>query len=155
YPFPANGVIFIQDNVVVDGQINGARLTIAAATLPVPTDPSQFKNIIIDNDVAYTNFDGTDVIGLIGQGGVDVGLNSDDNLTIDGALVAQNNNVGRFYYSGSSCTNKNRSTLTLFGMIASKARYGFAYTDGTGYNIRNITYDAHMLYAPPPSFPLT
>jgi hypothetical protein len=40
-------------------------------------------------------------------------------------------------------------------MIASYARYGFAYTDGTGYNIRNINYDANLLYAPPPSFPLT
>jgi hypothetical protein len=42
YSFPTNGIIFIQDNVVVDGQINGARLTIAAATLPVPTDVTKF-----------------------------------------------------------------------------------------------------------------
>ena len=40
-------------------------------------------------------------------------------------------------------------------MIASHDRYGFAYTDDTGYVTRNITYDATMLYAPPPSFPLT
>ncbi len=40
-------------------------------------------------------------------------------------------------------------------MIASNKRYGFSYTDGTGYDIRNIIYDANMLYAPPPSFPLT
>jgi len=45
--------------------------------------------------------------------------------------------------------------LSLFGMIASYGRYGFAYTDGTGYTTRHISYDANLLYAPPPNFPLT
>ena len=38
-------------------------------------------------------------------------------------------------------------------MIATNLRYGFAYTDGTGYDIRNIEYDGNLLYGPPPSFP--
>src|SRR3989344_6072485 len=37
YVFPTNGIIFIEDHVVVDGQIDGARLTITAADLPVPS----------------------------------------------------------------------------------------------------------------------
>lgn len=160
YAFPTNGVIFVQDNLVIDGQINGARLTIAAALLPEPSDTNQYKNIIINNDLLYTNFDGTDSIGLVAQGGVDVGLVSDDNLTIGGALMAQHNSVGRFYYTGSGCTisgtdYSKRFTLSLYGMIASYSRYGFAYTDGTGYTNRSINYDANLLYAPPPSFPLT
>jgi hypothetical protein len=40
-------------------------------------------------------------------------------------------------------------------MIATNQRYGFAYTDGTGYLIRNLNYDGSLLYGPPPSFPLT
>jgi hypothetical protein len=40
-------------------------------------------------------------------------------------------------------------------MIASSDRYGFAYTDNTGYATRIINYDANLLYGPPPSFPLT
>lgn len=40
-------------------------------------------------------------------------------------------------------------------MIATNIRYGFAYTDGTGYSSRDIIYDANLLYAPPPSFPLS
>jgi hypothetical protein len=155
YPFPANGIIFIQDHLVIDGQINGARLTITAALLPEPSDTTKFKNIIINNDLSYTNYDGTDSIGLVGQGGVMVGMVSDDNLKIDGALMAQHNKVGRFYYSGNGCTYKNRSVVSLYGMIASYARYGFAFTDGTGYTTRNINYDANLLYAPPPEFPLT
>ncbi len=153
YSFPANGIIFLQDNIVVDGQINGARLTIVAATLPV--DASNYKNIIINNDLMYTNFDGSDVIGLIGQNNIFTGLISDTNLTIDGALIAQNGKVGRPYY-GSDCNPYNhRSSLTLDGMIASNVRYGYAFTDGTGYTTRNINYDANLLYGPPPYFPLT
>jgi hypothetical protein len=157
YNFPSNGIIFMQDDLVVDGQINSARLTITSAVLPVPSDPNNYTNIIINNNLLYTNFDGTDSIGLIGQGGVMVGMISDDNLTIDGALIAQNNVVGRFYYgnSGGTCIYKNRSVISLYGMIASHDRYGFAYTNGTGYTTRIINYDANMLYAPPPNFPLT
>ncbi|MCX6752666.1 MAG: pilus assembly PilX N-terminal domain-containing protein [Candidatus Nomurabacteria bacterium] len=155
YAFPTNGVIFIQDNLVVDGQINGARLTITASLLPEPSDTTQLKNIIINNDLSYTNYDGTDSIGLVAQGGVMVGMISDNNLKIDGALMAQHKAVGRFYYNGSGCDYTKRSVISLYGMIASYARYGFAFTDETGYIIRNINYDANLLYAPPPNFPLT
>jgi hypothetical protein len=40
-------------------------------------------------------------------------------------------------------------------MIGTNVRYGFAYTDGNGYQTRTINYDANLLYGPPPSFPLT
>ena len=153
YNFPNNGIIFIEDNIVIDGQINGARLTITAADL---INPIVNKNIIINNDILYTSYGGADSIGLIGQAGVMVGMISEDNLKIDAALIAQNDRVGRFYYyGGGSCAYKNRSIVSLYGMIASYARYGFAYTDGTGYVTRNISYDANLLYAPPPEFPLT
>ncbi|MEJ0001647.1 MAG: hypothetical protein WDN09_00430 [bacterium] len=155
YAFPANGVMFFEDNVVVDGTINGARLTIIAADLPVPSDTTKYKNIIVNSNLLYTNFDGTDSLGLIAQNAVTTGMVSNDNLTIDGALIAQNDRVGRPYFGGASCAYKNRSTITLYGMIASNARYGYSWTDGTGYATRNIVYDANLLYAPPPSFPLT
>lgn len=155
YVYPANGIIFMEDHTVVNGQINGARLTITAADLPVPSSSSGYKNIIINNDILYTAYDGTDSIGLIGQGGVMVGMISETDLKIDAALIAQNSKVGRFYYGGSSCVYKNRSVISLYGMIASYVRYGFAYVDGTGYATRNIAYDSNLLYSPPPDFPLT
>lgn len=155
YALPVNGIIFIEDHVLVNGTIDGARITIAAADLPVPSGPAGYKNILITNDISYTRYDGTDSIGLIGQGGVLVGMKSEDNLKIDAALIAQNNNVGRPNYSGGSCAWKNRSVISLYGMLASYKRYGFAYTNGNGYATRNLTYDANLLYAPPPNFPLT
>lgn len=159
YPFPVNGLIFLEDDVFVEGQINGGRLTIVAAFLP--DNPPFRKNIIVNNDLLYTNYDGSDVLGLIAQGNVNVGLVSEADLRIDAALIAQNGRVGRHYYrspSGGSqrCSpNHVRQTITLWGMIATNKRYGFAYTDGTGYQTRNLNYDGSLLYGPPPSFPLT
>lgn len=159
YPLPTNGIIFLEDDIFVDGQINGARVTVVAAFLP--DNPPFRKNIIVNNDLLYTSLDGSDVIGLIAQGNINVGMVSEDDLRIDAALIAQNGRVGRFYYrppgGGSNrCSPYHvRQTVTLWGMIATNQRYGFAYTDGTGYQTRNLNYDGSLLYAPPPSFPLT
>ncbi len=154
YAIPANGLIFLEDNVWVKGQINTARVTLIAATLP--DNQATRKSITINNDLLYTNYDGSDVIGLIAQKNISVGLVSDNDLRIDAALIAQNGRVGRFYYETPKCNpNATRSVLTLWGMIATNKRYGFAYTDGTGYTTRNLYYDGNLLYSPPPNFPLT
>jgi len=153
YSFPTStGVIFFEDNVWVDGQIDGARLTIVAAR---PGATSNYPNIIVNNDVQYTNYDGNDVLALIAQGDFRAGFASENDLRIDAAIIAQNGRVGRYYYNSSCGASYIRNSLTLYGMIATNLRYGFAYTNGTGYNTRTINYDANLLYAPPPSFPLT
>lgn len=162
YAFPSNGLIFLEDNVWVEGHIQSARLTIAAGRFP--ENPSTNANIIVNKDILYTYYDGQDVLGLIAQNNINVGLVSNDVLRIDAALVAKNGRVGRYYYrpptsqgqGGSACQEWNvRAVLTTYGMIATNQRYGFAYTDNTGYQIRNIIYDGNLLYSPPPSFPLT
>lgn len=159
YPFPSNGIIFLEDHIFIDGQINQSRLNIVAATLP--DNASTRKNIVINNDLLYTNYDGSDVIGLIAQNNINIGLVSDTDLRIDAALIAQNGRVGRHYYPGPNGTSQRcspyhaRQTITLWGMIATNIRYGFSYTDGTGYQTRSLNYDSDLLYSPPPNFPLT
>lgn len=157
YPFPANGTIFVEDHVWVDGKIDGARLTIAAGLFP--ENPSKYKDIIVNKDLLYTNYDGTDVIGLIAQGDFTVGLISEDDLRIDGAIVSHNRRVGRNYYRPASgnqprCSPYDRrAILTLYGMVASFDTYGFSYTDGSGYQQRILIYDPNLLFSPPPKFP--
>lgn len=153
YPNPANGIIFIEDHAWVDGQINTARITLATGKFP--DNASKRKNIIVNTNLRYSNYTGSDVIALIAQGDFNVGLISDDVLRVDAAIIAQNGRVGRFYYDDKCGTSYVRQSMTLFGMLASSERYGFAYTDGTGYQNRNIMYDGNLLYSPPPSFPLT
>lgn len=152
YTFPANGTIFFEDDVWVDGKIRTAKVTIAAGKFP--DSPSMRKNIIVNNNLLYTNYDGQDVIALIAQGNITTGLISSYDLRIDAALIAQNGRVGRFYYSTACGTEKDRNSITLYGMIGTKGKYGFGYEDSSGYDIRNLTYDQNLLYYPPPNFPL-
>ena len=170
YQLPANGLIFVEDHAWVDGTISDSRVTVASGKFP--DNPSTRTSIILNNDLNYTYTDGRDVISLIAQNNINVGLFSDDILDVDAALIAQNGRIGRYFY-GTSCESSGsgnewrRSTINLYGMIGTYGRYGFTYTGssyncggsvgdiGSGYCNRNISYDANLLYGPPPSFPLT
>ncbi len=148
YTIPDDGVIFVENNVWLSGTINGKRVTIVAANLTSAT----LKNMYIGNDIRYTNYDCTDVLGIIGQNNVEIIRASEDDLRIDGALIAQSGRVGREHYSGSG-GNLVKTTITVFGAMATNQRYGFAWTDNTGYTNRNLYYDNNLLYCPPPYFP--
>ncbi|TAN57933.1 hypothetical protein EPN15_02570 [Patescibacteria group bacterium] len=162
YPLPANGIIFAEDDLWVDGQINTARVTVVAAREPLASGNA---SIIINNDLLYTNYDGQDAVGLIAQTDISVGFYSDTDLRIDAALIAQRGRVGRYYYQPRSASyqynpagcraNIWKNSITSFGSITTNRRYGFAYTDGTGYNLRTLNFDSNLTFAPPPSFPTT
>lgn len=151
--FPANGIMFFEDDLWVSGQVSTARLTIAAARFPVSS--ATYANITTNASLLYTYYDGRDSIGLIAQNHVNVGLGSADTLRVDAAVVAQNGRVGRYHYAVQCGTGYTRNSITLYGMIATNQRYGWAYTDSTGYQNRTITYDGNLLYGPPPNFPIT
>jgi len=159
YAIPNNGLIFIEDSVWVDGKINTAKVTIASGKFPY--NSSKLTNIIVNKSIVYTNYDGQDVVGLIAQGNINIGMNSEDVLRIDAAVVAQNGNVWRYYYKPASGNTSGcapyseRQSIVLNGMIATNNGYGFAYTDGSGYQDRTIIYDPNLLYNPPPGFPFT
>lgn len=146
YPIVNNGVIFVEDNIWLEGTINNKKITVVAANLIGGPQADAYIGI---NNILYTNFDGKDIIGLIGQKNVSVVRGSQNFLTIDAALLAQSGRVGRDYYSSSY----NKNTITVNGSIATKLRYGFAYTDGTGYTNRILNFDNNLLYYPPPYFP--
>ena len=122
-------------------------------------------NIFIERDIEYTNYDGSDIIGIIAESDIEIIRNSENDLKIDGALIAQSGRVGRLHYQGycqarwwiwciNWCSrNDHKNTITTFGSMATNQRYGFAYTDGTGYTDRNLIYDNNLLYYPPPYFP--
>lgn len=169
YTIPANGLIFVEDNVWVEGAISNTRVTVASGKFP--DNAATRTSITVNEDLRYTYTDGRDVISLVAQNNINVGLFSADTLDIDAALMAQNGRIGRFFYE-TDCTSGgtqywHRAAINLYGMIATNLRYGFAYTGsnydcggtigqtGGGYCARNIRYDANLLYGPPPSFPLT
>lgn len=149
YTIPNNGVIFVEDNVWVSGTINNRRVTIVAADLLGGPAPS----VYILNDIRYTNTDGRDIIGIIAQNNVEIAWASENDLRLDAALLAQQGRVGREHYTSKGYSPDSKSVITVYGAIATNLRYGFAWTDGTGYTTRDLYYDNNLLYYPPPYFP--
>lgn len=144
YSIPNNGIIFADNNAWIEGTINNKKVTIA-----VENSSGKGDIYIGTNNLLYTNFDGRDIIGLVAQRNISVVGNSQSNLTIDAALLAQSGRVGRDYYSHAY----DKNSITINGSIATAFRYGFAYTDGTGYDARTLNFDNNLLYYPPPYFP--
>lgn len=167
YPIPDNGVIYVEDNIWLEGQVNNKKVTVVAADLIGGSHP----NIFIQHDIKYSHYDGSDIIGIIAEGDVEIIRDSENDLRIDGALLAQTGRVGRKYYSlryswwwgwtycpcGWTWCEDHKDTITVYGSIATNQRYGFAWGDGcprhTGYTNRNLNYDNNLLYYPPPYFP--
>lgn len=152
---PNNGIVYVANNLWLEGTISNKRVSFVAAELsdePVGGGVSNTggkKNIFLGmNNLLYTNIDGSDIIGLIAQDNITIVRDSLNVLVIDGALLAKEGRVGRCYYDG---TVKN--SITINGSVATNVRYGFAYTNGTGYQIRNLNFDNNLLYYPPPYFP--
>jgi len=156
FNYPSNGVIFVEDNVWVSGKINNKKIIIASARFP--ENPDRMTNIIINDDLLYTNYDGRDVIGLIAQKNINIGLKSKDVLRIDSALIAQNGRVGRYYYSSQCGSEYKREKITVYGSLTTRLRYGFSWVDNlgnwvSGYRLRDLVYNGSLLYFPPPFFP--
>jgi hypothetical protein len=149
---PQGGDMFFEDNLWVRGHINGVRVTIASGRFPV--NVSTYSNITVNNSITYGSFNGSDTIALISQNNISVGLPSDNNLTIDAALIAQNGWIGRYYYNANCGSNYTRNSLTTLGALATNLRSAFYYSP-SGYQTRTYNFDANLLYSPPPSFPLT
>ena len=166
FAIPDNGVIFVEGHAWVEGQINTRRVTVVAANLI----GGGTKHLFIPHGILYTNYDGRDVIGLIAQGSIEVIRDSDATIRIDGALIAQTGRVGRNYYSlkqfwygwdycpcNEMACQDHKTTITLYGAMATSQRYGFAWGDNcprdTGYTNRNLYYDGNLSYYPPPYFP--
>lgn len=153
-PVIDNGVIFVENNIWIEGIINNRKATFVAANLSGGAKASIYLGA---GNLLYTNFDGRDIIGLLAQQDIEVIKNSLDDLTIDAALLSQSGRVGRNYYTPFGCNSQScedhKGTITINGAMATYLRYGFAYTNGTGYRKRVLNFDNNLLYYPPPYFP--
>ncbi|HLD31380.1 MAG TPA: pilus assembly PilX N-terminal domain-containing protein [Patescibacteria group bacterium] len=147
---PANGMIFSDDHVWVEGVVDG-RITIAAGRFPVQEET--YMTIIVNNNLTYKEKAADDVIGLMAQGNVIVPYETPDIMEINAAMLSQYGAVHRPYYDGDL-----KDTLTIFGSQISFAGGGWKYVSGwghviSGYENTNHSYDGNLKYYPPPGFP--
>lgn len=151
---PSNGIIYIEDDIWVEGTVNG-RVMVTAAKLPYVS--STAPNIYIPKNIVYKDKDGTDVLGLLSQHDIVVTYGAPTNLEIDAALIAQNGSAQFFNYQSG---NPIKSSITIFGSIMTFGQWTWTWVDGSNHNISGFntttdTYDNNLLYAPPPGFPLS
>ncbi len=167
YNIPAScGIIFVEDNLWVDGTIDGS-VTVVAAKLP---DSGSNPKIIINGNLTYKAKDGTNSLGLISQSDILIPLYAAPNdLEINGALLAQKGHVMRRYYTSSGWWRRVpwyirdhvlRNSLNLYGAIMTNLVWTWSWVDSngntvSGYKNTQTTYDPNLNYNPPPGFPTT
>lgn len=150
YTIPANGAIFVEDNVWIEGTVNG-RVSIGVGKFPVQ---EPYKRIFISNNLTYAAKASDDVIGLLAQGDIVVPYEAPDVMEIDAALLSQFDKIYRpFYYENM------KDTLTIFGSQISYDGGGWKYVNGwgnviSGFVNTNHSYDANLRFYPPPGFPV-
>ena len=164
---PADGVIFVEDNVWIrSNPVFDGRVTIASGRL---ASSSQQTNAVIADDIKYQAKDGSNAIGIIAENNILIAPYappkpgdpaSEYPFEINAALIAKDGSVSvTSTYLGDDVPYWNNSSkkLSYYGSIATRSTWTWLFTGGDddGFRYNDTTYDYNMLYAPPPSFPIT
>lgn len=151
YLIPDNGLIFIEDDVWVEGIING-RATLVSAVLP--GNENTHTTIHINDNLRYLERDGVSILGLIAQKNIKVPFHAPSNLTIDAVMLAQYGRVFRNQYKDQVIKEK----IEVFGSIITNKIWTWTWVDNfglaiDGYRETNSIYDPRMNDISPPFFP--
>jgi hypothetical protein len=149
---PDNGAVFVEDNIWVDGEVNG-RVTLGAGRFPVL--PSTYQEIYINGNILYSEKASDDVLGLISQGNIIVPLDVPNDMEVDAAALSQFEKIYRPRYNDGYVENI-RNSLTFFGSQISYNGGGWKYGNPvvSGFVNTNHVYDGNLRYYPPPGFPV-
>ena len=166
--YPVNGVIYVNDNVWVEGTNVDGRITIASSGQLNGSGKTAATSIAIVGNLTYSHKDGTVAVGLIAQNNVEIpryaplgatGTVSLQDMEIDAALIAQNGkescNAGD---NGGSGYGPIRDMLTIYGSVSSYHTPYRSTVNNSGDTLGGFdqganTYDPWLLHDPPPYFP--
>ncbi len=155
---PACPVIFVEDQIWVEGRID-SKVSVAAADVDtVGEDPS----IIIQDNLTYGSSDAG--LLMVAERDVIIGLEISEAAQLNGIFVAQTGNFRRNQYDTGSMPNSwdshvIKDSLRINGTIISANRPGYNYSSGStlisGFTTVTSTYDINQVYNPPPFTPYT
>ena len=148
HAMPSNGAIFAQDDVWVEGVVNG-HVSVGAGRFP-PLE-STYQEIYISGNITLNEKESDDVLGLLAQGSIVIPHNVPDDMTIEAALLSQFKKIYRPQYY-----QHTRNSLTIFGSQISYQTGGVKYGNPvySGFVNTNYIYDGNLRYLPPPGFPV-
>lgn len=157
-------VVFVEDNIWVEGSVSG-KVILAAADV---TSANVDRSAIVSGNLVYAHSSG-DGLTLLGEKDVLVGLKTPDTMTMRGVFIAQKGKFGRNHYEASGTYGLpasldpyvTRSVLNTIGTVVSKGRVGTKWTSGSppvfvsGYAQRYDSFDRTLSAMPPPFTPST
>lgn len=154
YDLDEYNLFFAESTVWVEGVVNG-RATVVAARFPLGT---YNENIWINNSVVYLDRSGDHSLGLIAQNNIYFGKDVPNQFEVNAAMLAQNGKIMRHHYGLSWCGNYNnavRQHLEIYGSVISnqKSYWNWGSDPNSGFEERNVVYDANLYLVPPPYFP--
>ncbi len=160
YSYPDDGIIFLEDNIWIDGKVNDEKITIIACD-PEETRANYMKSIIVPDNLLYTNYAGKDKIGLLSQNYIYIPRKAPTNLEIDAAMIAYAGSIRIKPYCSPSfnCSNDKKTKIKVFGSMAHKGGLWWTIEYGggkwSGYQSTETVIDESNVLNPPPSFPVT
>lgn len=146
YSIIDDGVIFVENNVWVEGTVNNKKLTIVAANLSGGGDAKDIYIGISNSNLRYASYNCDNMLGLVAQQDILVLNECPSDFTVDAALLAQTGLVGIVSGMGG------KYSLTFNGAIASYLQSYFQ-NGNSGFADRTYNFDNNLLYCPPPYFP--
>jgi hypothetical protein len=146
-------VVFVEDNLWIEGTVRG-KITVAVATFPTS---SSDVNVWIADDLRYTEYNGSDILGLIAQGDLYMSRDVPDDFHLDGVLIAQQGKVirhGYFDWCGGT-EGAIKQKLTVNGSIITyyKSYWNHGTGPESGFIEQEINYNPIAIFDPPPAFP--
>lgn len=151
-PYPANGLMFFEDNLWVEGTITNNRVSVVAAK-PSETRTNFLKNIYIINNLTYNEKNSQTKVGLISQRRIVLSYVTPSNLTVDAAMLTKNDYIFFPGYDGLV-----KGSLNIYGSMAHQGGLIFTWVDGSnhvtsGWPTTHYDFDPDLVFSPPPYFP--
>jgi hypothetical protein len=145
---PSCSVIFVEDNLWVEGKVKGKTILVSADLL----DPAKDTSVVLPSDIEYASSDGSDALAVLGEKNVLIAPNSPDTMELRGIFIAQKGRFGRNHYP-----NNIKTSLEIHGAIVSSGRVGTKWISGSavvsGYRKRENYVDPNLVYGAPAFVP--
>lgn len=159
------GIIYVEDNLWVEGTVEG-KVTVVAAN---PSSSSYDSDVVFKDDLKYEAYppDGSDSLAVMAENNMFIPYDSPNEMELKGVFVAKEGWFGRKHYqccnwlwesppcswSGWKNPKCQRDYLNVYGSIVSKERVGTGWTDNSGYLERDNYFDEKLAKSPPPLLP--
>jgi len=169
YDYPENGVIYVNDNVWVEGTNINGRVTIASSGQLNASGKNASTSIHVVGDLVYKYKDGTVAVGLIAQQNIEIpryapwqkgGQVENQDMEIDAAMIAQ---TGKESCNAADASGSQygpiRDMLTIYGSVATYHTPYRSTVDNSGDTLGGFesgtnAYDPFLLHNPPPYTPV-